>query len=208
MLHNVIVKYDEQQPPRTDHSLVEELSIRCSISCVRAAQGAIENIHAQLPSNPMLVGKLAAWWYNLLYVYTAAMVLVAAKLRPIALHEVSERSILDSWRCAMEILHHYESYSTSAQRSIAVLKILWDETRKTSEPSRANRQAGDALQADDPSQPTHADEYGHGLLQQGAGPSVDALGLPSMNDAAAFLDFDHSNFVFDLNDMSWLESLP
>ena len=54
----------------------------------------------------------AFWWYNFLYVYTSATVLIATRLLPAILGEVSEEAVLLAWRQALEILDEYSHISS------------------------------------------------------------------------------------------------
>ena len=117
-------------------------------------------------------------------IYSAAMVMIAGHLRPAIMAEVTEESIARSWHCALEVLRKYRRYSTSAERCVAALEILYE--RVVSEgPSSAD-------------QPTS---------YQPMGPPPATLNDMSLGEGvnAAFLDgFD----LPDFQDMSWLNSVP
>jgi len=108
------------------NTLLQRMAIQCSMLRVQAAQAAIQNIFSQLPTQVGLMGPLLAWWYNVFYVYTAATVLLAAHLRPFITTEISPQSIDLSWAHALEVLCRYEPCSSSAERCVAVLEILFD----------------------------------------------------------------------------------
>jgi hypothetical protein len=108
------------------NTLLQRMAIQCSMLRVQAAQAAIQNIFSQLPTEVGIMGPLLAWWYNVFYVYTAATVLLAAHLRPFITTEISPQSMDLSWAHALEVLRRYEPYSSSAERCVAVLEILFD----------------------------------------------------------------------------------
>ncbi|KAL5340262.1 fungal-specific transcription factor domain-containing protein [Aspergillus crustosus] len=161
-------------------SFPHRLAVQCSIICVKVAQEVVELIYANIPSDGTS-GPLPAWWYNILYVYTAATVLIASRLCPAILEEVSEPAITRSWNCALEILRKYQSYSTSARRCVAALEILYEQVESDAPPPDQNMFPGAIA----------ANTAGNMQLVQGINP--------------AFLDgFDFPDF----QDMSWLNSVP
>src|SRR5271170_6280551 len=83
---------------------------------------------------------LPAWWYNVFYVYTAATVLLAPRLRPFITAEISPQSIDLSWAHALEVLHQYEPCSSSAKRCVAVLEILFDRVPQDFERQRQSQE--------------------------------------------------------------------
>ncbi|GKZ24112.1 hypothetical protein AbraIFM66951_008925 [Aspergillus brasiliensis] len=129
-------------------------------------------------------GPLPAWWYNILYVYTAATVLIAGRLCPAILEEVTEAAITQSWENALEVLRRYHSHSTSARRCVAALEILYE--RVVSEGPPPHDHPTSAF-------PTNAASNGLSDLSLGEGINsilMDGLDLP------------------DFQDMSWLNSVP
>lgn len=114
-------------------------------------------------------------------VYTAATIIIASRLCPSILEEVTEDALTRSWDCALEILRKYQSYSTSARRCVAALEILYERT--VADP------------ADDRPQ------------SQNAFPTANTMGDMSLGEGinASLLDgFD----LPDFQDMSWLNSVP
>jgi hypothetical protein len=57
-------------------------------------------------------------------VYTAATVILAARLRPVIEIDISEYSITKSWDHAIELLKSFGRMGQSAQRCVAALEIL------------------------------------------------------------------------------------
>lgn len=99
------------------------LALRCSILCVAASQQLVDLVY----SNRNADGSsevLPAWWNNILYVYTSAIVLIAARLCPSVIAVIGEPAVDLSWKRALDVLYGYHHFSEASQRCIAVLKIL------------------------------------------------------------------------------------
>jgi hypothetical protein len=123
-------------------------------------------------------------------IYTAATVLLAARLRPVIAEGVSGYSITDSWAHAIEILKAFQRLGQSAQRCVAALEILSKKVSVDAYPIDVNQDLNSEFQratTDMTSATTLTD-------------------VPFGNDYQVGLDF--SGITFDLNDMSWLTSLP
>ena len=215
---------------RLQNNLLQRMAVQCSILCVRTAQAAIENIHSQLPTETGLMGTLPAWWYLVFYVYTAATVLLAARLRSFITAEVSQQSIDQSWADALEILRRYESCSTSAKRCVAVLEMLFDRVPQDFERQRRDQEERQRYVQGD--QQRHERETRHSeppklaptqqlsnsplvsndpnsLTTREPTPNIDtgyaALDFTLTDDAMTFDDLGSS---FTATDMSWLDSFP
>ncbi|KAL3477446.1 fungal-specific transcription factor domain-containing protein [Aspergillus californicus] len=164
-------------------SFPQRVALQCSIICVKVAQEVVELIYSNIPADGTS-GPLPAWWYNILYVYTAATVLIASRLCPAILSEVTDAAITRSWDCALEILRKYQGYSTSARRCVAALEILHDRVVSEAHPT---------------------------VYQQTADPLATSMGGNTMGDMSLgegitgiFEGFD----LPDFQDMSWLNSVP
>jgi hypothetical protein len=98
----------------------------CALFCVGTAQDLISTLsrpeHMEQHEGTSIL--LPAWWYRLYYVFTAASMLIVARLRP---DFFDLNDIQRSWDEAMAILHAHEKYGQSARRCIAVLSILSDK---------------------------------------------------------------------------------
>lgn len=113
-------------------------------------------------------------------VYTAATVLIAGFLHKAVISELTEEAVDQTWHRAIEILRKYQSYSSSAQRCIVVLELLYDQVSSSRVPAGCH------------SVPPTSDHSAHDV-SMGEGLS------------AAILDsFDMPDFF----DMSWLNSVP
>ncbi|KAJ5552045.1 hypothetical protein N7461_006743 [Penicillium sp. DV-2018c] len=170
-------------PPMSAYdSFPRRIALQCSVICVKTAQETIELIHNNVPADGT-GGPLPAWWYNILYVYTSATVLVAGRLCSEILAEVTENSIAQSWNCALEVLRKYQTYSTSARRCVAALEILYEQV--ASEGSLPNNHP-----------PSHS-----------IGTSAVVLDDGSFGETINTAIVDNFDFP-DFQDMSWLNSVP
>ncbi|KAJ5586648.1 hypothetical protein N7450_006435 [Penicillium hetheringtonii] len=162
-------------------SFPHRVALQCSIICVRVAQESIEMIYNNVPADGT-GGPLPAWWYNILYIYTAATVLIAGRLCPAISSEISDTSITSSWNRALGILRKYQSYSFSAKRCVAALEnIVVSEDQQPGEQiniQEKDSQNGPSVLNDIP--------FGEGINTA----MMDAFELP------------------DFQDMSWLNSVP
>ncbi|OGM40720.1 hypothetical protein ABOM_011034 [Aspergillus bombycis] len=161
-----------------EDSLPQRFALQCSIVCVKSAQDLIDMTYTNLPP-ANTIGLLPAWWYNILYVYTAGTVLMAGRLHQAILAELTEESVGQTWQRALEILRKYRSYSSSAQRCIVALELLYEKVSA----SINVRQSFPPLA---PGNPAHEASPGEGLSEA----LLDTLDLP------------------DFFDMSWLNSVP
>lgn len=126
-LSKLVAAQDSSQQRREGSTLASSLRLQASVLCVQAAIDAIEHIRSRLPASVSAIGSLPAWWYNVLYIYTAATVLLAAiRCPPLKEHVHSER-ILESWRGAVVILRRYRAFSSSVRKSITALEMLFDQ---------------------------------------------------------------------------------
>lgn len=70
---------------------------------------------------------LPAWWYSIFYVYSAATVLVAARLQPPIIAEVSETAIMDGRHAVMRIFKKFARFDKHATRCAAAISVLFDQ---------------------------------------------------------------------------------
>ncbi|KAH2074078.1 hypothetical protein KXW40_001995 [Aspergillus fumigatus] len=162
-------------------SFPQRVAQQCSIICVKVAQEVIELIYSNIPADGT-TGPLPAWWYNILYVYTAATVLIAGRLRSAIIEEVTETAISRSWNCALEILRSYHSHSSSARRCVAALEILYEKVVSEGPPRNEPL--------------THAQASTFNTTNDmSLGEGMNAILLDGFN-------------MPDFQDMSWLNSVP
>jgi hypothetical protein len=150
-----------------------------------------------------MTGPLPAWWYCVLCtavpllfglvliiidVYTAATVILAARLRPVIETDISEYSTTRSWDHAIELLKSFGRMGQSAQRCVAALEIL---------SAKVSRR----IPLDTTDQIQHS--------QHQAAPFDPGLNGPQPDlNLDQFSGFDFSGIELDLSDMSWLNSMP
>jgi hypothetical protein len=107
--------------------LTHRIFLQCAIVCVKVAQDVIDTIHAGEAASADSTETLSVWWYNVLFLYTSATVLIAARLSPSILAEMTEESILERWNKAMDILEGYGTkFGQSIHRLTTTLRLLFD----------------------------------------------------------------------------------
>lgn len=125
--------------------------------------------------------------------YTAATVLLAARLRPIIEVGISEYSSSLSWTHALECLKYFEGFGESAQRCVAALEILYAKVSLSTETSDSHSN-------------DHETRNGMNSSSGEVGGEMQGnLYNPYQN---VHTDLDFSGIIFDLHDMSWLNSAP
>ena len=117
----------QQRRAVSDSTLAAYLRYQSSVMCVQAAVDAIQHMKDRLPVSISAIGSLPAWWYNVLYIYTAATVLLAAFRSPTLKEHFHSEHILESWRSAVFVLRRYRTFSSSVRKSITALEMLFDQ---------------------------------------------------------------------------------
>ena len=109
--------------------LTANIALQFSVACIKAAFGAIDCFAAALYGREIssIDDTLPAWWYSIFYVYTAATVLVAARLKASLLEEVTEQAVSNAWNTAMTILDQYQAFSKLAKRCSTALTLLLNQ---------------------------------------------------------------------------------
>ncbi|KAL9553656.1 hypothetical protein MBANPS3_003189 [Mucor bainieri] len=114
--HSTLDPHQTTTTAATD--LQRSLFVQSSQKCVMIAQDLIKtishNIKAQLP----------AWWYSIFYLYTAATVLLMARLFPKIRDVIGEESLLSSWNECLRCMDEYQHYSVSAKKCYSYLSEL------------------------------------------------------------------------------------
>ena len=187
--------------------------LQCAIVCVKVALEAIDTIQREKGRSAGEMNFCAAWWYNVLYLYTSATVLIAARMAPAVLADVGEDLVLEGWRAAMEILEEYSVIGASIRRLTTTLRLLLEAVPQQYSRLKDARQT----QANSPSLPQNQPQTTmplnswRPLAPAGFLPNLpDEINGGLVGDNSGFvgdplLDFDT---VFDPNDLSWLMTIP
>lgn len=201
--------------------LSHRIFLQCAIVCVKVAQEAIDTIHTRETASPGETQSLSVWWYNVLFLYTSATVLIAARLSPSILSEISEESILDRWHKAMDVLEGYGAkFGTSIHRLTTTLRLLFGTVpqqyarlRQQSHPDQTH-----TVQApDNPAQHTATTPYWRPMESAGFSSSASYApardytldtNIPVDHDLLTSEDMIDFDAVFDPNDFSWLMTVP
>ena len=120
-------------------------------------------------------------------VYTAATVLIAARICPPVLLEVTEAALSRSWEHSIALLEAFGPQSSSARRCIAALEVLSEKVAMQHPAGAAQPTAGIPL----PTQNRSAMTNPPGASEE-------------TNDAATIVDIG----LMNPTDMGWLNSVP
>ena len=104
--------------------LTHGVSLQGAIVCVKVTQEAIHTIYINEGTSLNEMRDLSAWWYNTIFLYTSATVLIAASLSSSVVAEIQEDSIYDSFHKAIAVLRQYTIFNPSIVRLTAALHIL------------------------------------------------------------------------------------
>ncbi|CZR61789.1 related to C6 transcription factor [Phialocephala subalpina] len=151
------------------------------VSRIRAAYDLTDIVHVHFIKDGR-TGLLPAWWYTVFFIYTAATVLLAARLRPVVQSNVPEYSVLRSWSQVIEVLKPLTCFGLWAKRCVIALEILFSKVSLVVDDQQPN--GNFEMQSRMPEEVFMA-EADHATL------GIDICGI-----------------TFDPNDMSWLNSLP
>ena len=173
----------------TDVSLVRQTIFQCSTLCLQAAYDLIEVIHMNLAADSSL-GLLPAWWYCMYYIYTAATVLLAARLRPIIQASIPDHSLRESWKHAITILKSLECFGDSVHRCVAALEIMSLNIMTAGAESAA------------------ADVGSFDLQELGYMATGNGTSERTERDQDQWGDINFNDVMLNINDLSWLNSMP
>ncbi|KAK9234013.1 fungal-specific transcription factor domain-containing protein [Lipomyces kononenkoae] len=104
-------------------SIAQILITQCSLVCFKAAHELIDLFNNNLDFES-LSGPFPAWWYSILYLYTAATVILAERLRNNSLGLPPDSHVSQAWENAILILRTYRIVGETAERCVAALEIL------------------------------------------------------------------------------------
>lgn len=150
-----------------------------------------------------------------MFLYVSATVLIAARLNPFVLAEISETAIFGSWRQVMEALNQYSVHGASIERLSTTLTLLFDTVPRQF--SRVRQVPNETVDQILPGELANtANRMVEGQLYNNTvgearppSPSLFDRGVTETN----FFHFDSDDFVLltslcDSNDMSWLTTAP
>ncbi|KAK5065119.1 hypothetical protein LTR84_000955 [Exophiala bonariae] len=211
-------------PTSITDSLPDKIALQFSVACIRAALNAINCFDQTLSGKDIgnVDDLLPAWWYSIYYVYTAATVLVAARLSPSILAEITEQAVSDAWDKAINILSRYQAFTNLARRCATALSLLSNQVLQQEKKSDSRQTLGiDGLLPY-----TLAGQRPQPVFQTGTESQVaihtDAwapIGMEFMTRSGSLeSDLDVENLVRHMNtsgiqfdifgDMSWLTDMP
>lgn len=173
LLRPILFRFCLEAPPQPapGDGLRQRVLRECTLLCVSTAQGLVSILSAY-QTHDGTIGLLPAWWYRVYYVFSAATILVVAKLRP---ELFDAQAVTRSWDEALAVLSGHEKFGRSARRCVAVLEILSDKVLHIGGSMAAGgQQVNDGPEA-------QADQY---MDEVGEYPEINLEGL----------DFDASEF--------------
>jgi hypothetical protein len=129
----------------TGSNLSWKIALQYSVTCVETALETIRFLDATISIHEecQLEALLPGWWYGIFFIYSAATVLVAARLQPDIIAQVTEKAIMDGWKSVLKALHRFSSFSNYAARCAAMLNLLFEQVLHkglTSQPSSPSSQ--------------------------------------------------------------------
>ena len=188
---------------------------------MKVAQDVVSLVYSQRSAQAGSVGSTANWWFNVLFIYTAATVLIASLLSPSIVDDIPEASILASWHSALEILDGYSAFGPSITRLVTTLQVLFDTVPKQHS-QRKQQRLHTQLPQQPASRPSNAHSERHAdnrTVRWRVSPSVAAPAMMSGLDGERvpapeqYLDFSPLPTGFfdgtgDPFDLAWLTDLP
>ncbi|KAJ9666026.1 hypothetical protein H2201_003938 [Coniosporium apollinis] len=211
--------HNQDDPMAREDSMPRRLALQCSIMCIKAALEVVDLVRSNMSSVSTYYNGLPAWWYCIFYVYTAATVLVAARLRPEIAVEVADAELISHLQTAIGLLEQFKIFSQNAQKCATALTILSEKVeqqRASQTTARANVASESHPMGMNPLEGINASLPGHNIATPGIGqlaaPEVDLNAVPLLSlgshDHPVAGMFDDMDFGFDISDMSWLNSVP
>lgn len=174
--------------PRPPDSLQSRVMQQCTICCVDVARNII-SLLLKYQAYDGTVGMLPAWWYRVYYLFSAATVLIAAKLRT---DIFNVQDINQTWNEVMKVLQAHEHVSQSARRCVAALQILSSKILQGAPPM-------DAPMAFTTSLPPIQSTVPHTDRVQ--------LPMPQGQTMSQFSEIDMRELTFNVDDFSWLNDM-
>ncbi|RAR13228.1 C6 transcription factor [Stemphylium lycopersici] len=198
----------------TGSSLCERIALQCSVLCVNIARETIDISYSQRPSDASWVGLTEAWWHNVLFIYSAATVLMAAKLSPDILSEIPAVAISESWSRANAVLQSFHLFNPTIRRMVEALDLVYQIIPENCARSAMQMQQFGFLDVDAQEVPGQsqgqAQSQGQGLPPQdslGAAQPADRQRISNLADYVGDDAMDH-DILFGINNFSWLTAMP
>lgn len=173
-----------------EKTLRQPLMVECTVLCFQLAQEMIDVLYSNF-NHETVTGPVPAWWFGVLFIYTAATVLLAKRLQPLGKHHIPCADTQDdAWERAIQMLQAYSRVSQSAQRCIAALEILLAKVQN----SGLNRSSeGGNMERRLPLDEVHRASVLDEPTPLGRGEDVDA-------------SMDFGGLDFNIDDMFWLNA--
>ncbi|KAF5024463.1 hypothetical protein F66182_3403 [Fusarium sp. NRRL 66182] len=201
LLRPVLSRFCLAQSPVQKRPVDDNLQARVvqqgAMLCVTTAQNIIATLvkHEALDGT---VGLLPAWWYRVYYIFSAATVLIAAKLRPDVFSAVE---IGQSWGEAISVLKAHEQFGQSPRRCVAALHILSSKILQATPPGHdgaGNSRTGEGNPIGLPHHQIHSLEVPDLVQQLADGFETQ---MPDLNPQ------DVADFDLNVNEMTWLNDI-
>lgn len=198
----------------TEDILTYRYAHQAALLCIKLAQDAIDMIFDRLSEDPAEDPCLSEWWYNIMYIYAAGTVLVAAQVMPDLVEDQLTRPLAESWARIRHVFKIYQTRRNNILRLLAMLELLYhrvpeqyDALKQEHARARTSINLGN-----EPAIPTNV---GRGERQfsaesmastkHGTNATMRDSTLPGSSELQ---NFDVLDALFDPNDMSWLNDLP
>ncbi|KAK9364943.1 fungal-specific transcription factor domain-containing protein [Lipomyces kononenkoae] len=109
-----------------DSSLSDVMLSECSRMCFRLAHELIDTFERNLDPES-LTGPLPNWWYSVLYVCTAATMILVERFLETKEGALKESNAYHTWHAALHVLKSYSVVADSARRFVAALEVLYEK---------------------------------------------------------------------------------
>ncbi|KAE8421008.1 fungal-specific transcription factor domain-containing protein [Aspergillus pseudocaelatus] len=106
-----------------DSSLSEVMLSECSRMCFRLAHELIHTFHRNLDRDSV-TGPLPNWWYFVLYVYTAATMILVERFLETRESASESSTASDTWKTSLHVLETYSTLAESARKCLAALELF------------------------------------------------------------------------------------
>lgn len=128
--------------------LPTKVALQLSLACVKAAVKTIERFDVAMAGRELeeFDEILPAWWYGIFYVYTAATVLIAARLNATLFAEVGSDTISTAWKTIIKIMRCYQELSNEAERCLTTLNLLLSQGAQLDQQQAAQQDYGGLFQ--------------------------------------------------------------